>query len=373
MKQLLYAVAVLLLAGCTGHQATTADFSTELYTPSYAGGFTIQGDSATGSVLITTTRPWQNADSDAVRTFAVLAPGAKAPDGVKAVEGPVRRLVAMSTTHIGLLDAFGADSAVVGVSGLNYVSDPDVRARLNPRADVGYEGNIDYERLLALRPDVVLLYGVNGPSAMEDKLDEFGVPYMYVGDYTENDPLGKAEWMVALGYLLGDSDAAKEKFGAVAERYDSLRNNAMVFSYCPSVMLNLPYNDSWFMPSTRSYLAKLIDDAGARMVYTGNDGAGSVPVDMETAFLLAGEADFWLNTGGVATMDELRSAVPRFMDVPAVREGRVYNCVKRMGPTGANDYFESGAAAPDRVLSDLVAILHSPAVTDSLYYYIKVE
>lgn len=366
-------LALIVISACTGSGVSTASFGEPVYTPASASGFIVEADSSTGSCLITTTRPWQNADSAAVRRLAVLAPGSSAPAGLQAVSAPVRRVVTMSTTHIGLLKAIGADSVIVGVSGLNYVSDDDVRGRLSSTADVGYEGNIDYERLLTLRPDLVLLYGVNGPSAMEDKLAELGIPYMYVGDYTENDPLGKAEWMVALGYLLGDGPRSAGVFEAVAHRYDSIRESAACAGHNPTVMLNMPYNDSWFMPSTGSYVARLIADAGGRFIYTANTSAGSVPVDMETAYMLADSADFWLNTGAAATMAELRQAVPRFMGVPAVGAGHVYNSVKRMNARGANDYFESGSAAPDRVLADLVAILHPELTSDTLYYYKQLE
>ena len=60
---------------------------------------------------------------------------------------------------------------------------------------MGYEPDVDYERIVALAPDLVLLYGVTGPSGMESKLRELGIPYAYVGEYVESSPLGKAEWM----------------------------------------------------------------------------------------------------------------------------------------------------------------------------------
>ncbi len=65
------------------------------------------------------------------------------------------------------------------------------QARRDSIGDVGYEGNINYELLLSLDPDLVLLYGVNGASAMESKLEELDIPFMYVGDYLEESPLGK--------------------------------------------------------------------------------------------------------------------------------------------------------------------------------------
>ena len=63
---------------------------------------------------------------------------------------------------------------------------------------MGYDGNMNYERLLSLSPDIVLLFGVSGASAMEPKLRELGIPYAYMGEYLEQSPLGKAEWLVAV-------------------------------------------------------------------------------------------------------------------------------------------------------------------------------
>ena len=93
-----------------------------------------------------------------------------------------------------MLDAIDEDRCVVGVSGIDYISNPDIQAHRDSVGDVGYEGNINYELLLSLDPDLVLLYGVNGASSMEGKLKELNIPFMYVGDYLEESPLGKAEW-----------------------------------------------------------------------------------------------------------------------------------------------------------------------------------
>ena len=65
-----------------------------------------------------------------------------------------------------LTDAIGEAGRVVGVSGIDYISNPDIQARRDSVGDVGYEGNINYELLLSLDPDLVLLYGVNGASSM---------------------------------------------------------------------------------------------------------------------------------------------------------------------------------------------------------------
>ena len=51
------------------------------------------------------------------------------------------------------------------------------------------------------------------------------------------------------------------------------------------------------MPSTQSYVARLITDAGGRYIYQKNTGNASIPIDLEEAYLLASDADMWLNVG----------------------------------------------------------------------------
>ena len=129
------------------------------------------------------------------------------------------RIICMSSTHIAMLDAIGETGRVVGVSGIDYISNPDIQARRDSVGDVGYEGNINYELLLSLDPDLVLLYGVNGASSMEGKLKELDIPFMYVGDYLEESPLGKAEWLVALSEVIGKRAEGEKVFAEIPVRY----------------------------------------------------------------------------------------------------------------------------------------------------------
>ena len=105
-----------------------------------------------------------------------------------------------------MLDVLGAVDRVAGVSGIDFISNRYIQAHRDSVGDIGFDGNINYELLLSLDPDIVLLYGVNGASAMEGKLKEVGIPYMYVGDYLEESPLGKAEWLVAISEIIGQRD-----------------------------------------------------------------------------------------------------------------------------------------------------------------------
>ena len=87
----------------------------------------------------------------------VTSPYGGATDTLEVTE-PVRSIVCMSSSYIGFLDALGCDSVATAVSGLAYVSDPEVRAHA---VDVGYDAALDYETILKLRPDLVLTYAVS--------------------------------------------------------------------------------------------------------------------------------------------------------------------------------------------------------------------
>lgn len=369
------ALCAIVVAACGRKSVSLEDFDKPVYMLEYASGFDIQGADSKQSVLLTVTNPWQGADGIAVQLF-IARDGETAPEGFdgQVLEGDAERIVAMSSTHIAMLDAIGEVDRVVGVSGIDYISNPDIQARRDRIGDVGYEGNINYELLLSLDPDLVLLYGVNGASGMEPKLRELGIPFMYVGDYLEESPLGKAEWMVALSEVVGCRSEGEKVFAEIPVRYNALKQRVAENALdAPSVMLNMPYGDSWFMPSAGSYAVRLIEDAGGDYIYKKNTGNASTPVDMEEAYLLASAADLWLNVGMASTLGEVKAACPKFVDTRCFLNGDVYNNNACTNAAGGNDYFESGVVHPELVLRDLIKIFHPELVEEDFVYYKRLK
>ena len=134
-------------------------------------------------------------------------------------------------------------------------------------------------------------------------------------------------------------------------------------------MLNVRYGDSWFMPSTQCYVARLITDAGGRYIYQKNTGNASIPIDLEEAYLLASDADMWLNVGMANSLDDLKASCPKFTDTRCFKNGEVYNNNARTNTAGGNDYYESAVVNPDIVLRDLVKIFHPELVQEECVYY----
>ncbi len=121
---------------------------------------------------------------------------------------------------------------------------------------------INYELLVGLAPDLVLLYGIGGRTINRDGQTKRIECSFYVrGEYLEESPLGKAEWLVAISELTDSREAGTKVFKEIPERYNNMKQLTANVEKRPTVMLNTPWNDSWAMPSAKSYVAQLITDA----------------------------------------------------------------------------------------------------------------
>ena len=366
-----YIFTLILLAGCAGGGVPFDHtlFSEVIYSPTHATGFEIRGCEEGNSTLIVVKNPWQGAD-DVEQMLLIDRDGTFNTSGtdIQRIDHDAKRIICMSSSYVAMLSTIGKQEAIAGVSGINFISDKYVVANSDKIGDVGYDNNINYEMVVALNPDLVLLYGVMGASGMESKLRELGIPYLYLGEYVESSPLGKAEWMVAVGEITGARDKAVEIFSTISERYTALATEvSLAAKECKQVMLNTPYRDSWFIPSEQNYIARIIRDAGGEPFTIAGTGNSSQPIDIEQAYIWASEADVWLNVGACNSLEELIRQNPKFADVKAVREKRVYNNNARQTTQGGSDFWESGVVHPDVILQDLVTILQGNE--GELYYY----
>lgn len=378
LSHILPLLTAVLLLSCGRNSASLGEYSLPVYTPVHASGFEIVGAEGRQSTILRIFNPWQGAANDE-KTLFIARNGERVPEGFEGtvVRAGAKRIVCMSSTHVAMLDALGQADRIVGVSGKELLTNSYVASHTDAIADVGYDGNVDYELLLAQQPDLVLLFGVSGASGMESKLSEMRIPFCYIGEYLEESPLGKAEWLVAIAELTDSRTQGEEAFAPIPVRYERLKEKAAAATgNDPKVMINTPYAGTWFMASTASYVARLIADAGGDYIYKKNTSNRSLPIDLEEAFLLASEADLWINAGSAATLAELEAQYPKFASVRCVEQGAVYNCNKRTNPSGGNDYWESGVVRPDAVLHDLIAIFHPEVLAEDdreLHYYRRLE
>lgn len=299
--------------------------------------------------------------------------------GYEVVETPVRSLVAMSSMHIGLLGFLGAEDVLTGLGNLKYVSSPKVIARIEAGKvkEVGKDQTLNEELVVAMHPDLVMAVGT--PNARLDRYETLrraGIPVLVNSEWVETTPLARAEWVKLVAVLLNRETLVNQQFAKVEAEYNRLAALTRAVKTRPSVITGTAYKDSWFVPNGDSYMARFFKDAGASYPWAHTRSTGSLPLNFETVFPVGLKADVWLNVGltDADTKKGVLGKDPRYAEFKAFKSGRMYNYSKRTNSRGSNDYWESGAVSPHRVLADLIRILHPELLpTHELYYYQQVK
>jgi iron complex transport system substrate-binding protein len=308
--------------------------------------------------------PWQGA-GNVTMTYYLLNREAVIPEGIDTmlvIRVPVRRIVCMSATHTAMVSALDAENTITGISGTSFIYSQSLRRKIELGAikDVGYESSLNNELILSMNPDLVMIYGIGSESAgYLGKIIETGIRVLINADYLETHPLGKAEWIKLFGTLycrehLADSIFRKEEadYETVKEIVDS------GVSSKPAVLLGMPYRDTWYISPGNSYISRLISDAGGNYLWSETESVISMPYGIESVYLKAMKADFWLNTGTAGSKKEIVSVDDRLGDLPCFKNGMIFNNINRMNSNGGNDYWESGSVHPHLILKDIATILH---------------
>ena len=369
--------SLVLFAGCKG--AGRAETACEGFCPgpgceyaSYFGVLTSENDSLQ------------------VRGVVSISPSDGSADTLW-MDAPLKRVVCMSTSNVAALSAIEADSVIVAVSGLKYITDQKIlsRSESGDIQDIGYENSLDYEAILRLDPDLIVAYTVgDAEPPFLTKLRALGLKVMVVYDHLEQHPLARAEYVKLFGALTGRLDLAREFFGGVRERYlalaASVSDPAPVPDSAPvsvsgsalapvKVLMNLPYADSWYIPGVDNYMSRLVRDAGG-VVLGAAEGSASSVISVEQAYHLSLEADIWLCPGYCTSRSQLESTHHLFPHFGPISKGLpIYNNVLRVNSAGGNDFWESGSVRPDMILEDLKTIFSSCRSSNALEFNYFIE
>ena len=309
--------------------------------------------------------------SDSLTGIVVIQPGRNVADTMW-FSSPMDRLICMSSSHVAALSAVGADSVICGVSGLRYISDPDVvRSGV---VDIGYDAALDYEAILGLEPDLVVTYAVTGAEpAYVAKLRSLGVKTLVLHDHLEQHPLARAEYVLLFGALTGRRHVADSVYEEVRDRYLELAATADR-TQSAKVLINIPYGDAWYIPGQDGYMSQLVRDAGGEVIGAAEGTSASSVISLEQAYENSLQADLWLNPGSCRTREELGAAhhmFPRFG--PLANGLPIYNNIRCVNEGGGNDFWERGAVRPDLVLEDMISIMNHAKggeKVDSLHFHV---
>ena len=109
-----------------------------------------------------------------------------------------------STTHIPSLELLGVENTLIGFPSTDYISSEKTRKLIDAGKvrEVGVNENLNTEVLIDIKPDVIVSFGLNNSNPTLDNLQKSGLKVMLNGDWTEQSPLGKAEWIKFFGASL---------------------------------------------------------------------------------------------------------------------------------------------------------------------------
>ncbi len=360
---------LLVFDGCRSGEQHTENASSD----AFAKGFYVNVEE--GIRKLTVINPWEKARNVQIdyylvdKTLDIPAP----LKGKNIIRTPVEKIICLSTTHLAFLDALGEINRVKGISGGIYVSHPVIKRGIQNAEiiDVGYGQNLNFEAIIDLQPDVVMVYGVDSEiTGFLSKFSDLGIPSILNAEYLETSPLGKAEWIKFVGELFNKGELADSIFGETERKYKELTRVSAGQIKRPKVMMGLPYRDAWWVPGGDSYIAQLIADAGGDYIGKDNNSRESFVISFEEALMWASIADVWLNVGMVTSKSEILAADSRFEKFRVFNQGEIFNNNRRATGLGGNDFWESGVIAPEVILADLIRIFHRGSVTseDMIYY-----
>jgi iron complex transport system substrate-binding protein len=362
-----------LTASCVETFDPLVDYFPDQVTVAYGAGFSVEY--ARHYKLVTVETPFPGAEVPA--TFLLVQCGAPVPDGFDdaiIVEVPVQRMVALSTSYLPYLPALGLVDRLVGVENFSFITTEAIREQIDAGAlaEVGSGGEVNVEAVLAAAPDLVMTFATGAADFdAGPKLEEAGVTVVLNADYLEVSPLGRTEWVKFIATFFNAEAAATTWFDGVAAEYEALVDLAAAVDERPTVLLNTPFDNIWYLPGGEGYQAQLLRDAGASYVWADEPGTASLALDFEAVYARAADAEYWINVGFYGGRDDLLATDERFGEFDAFATGQIFNNDARQNAFGGWDYYEGGVANPNLVLADLIKLFHPELLPDHAFVYYR--
>lgn len=277
-------------------------------------------------------------------------PSELAPD-IQPIQLPLQNIYLVSTSMISLVDAVGALDAV-GMTSVTAEASPNERlTQLINDGTVVYGGRYsapDYELITASGCTFALENTkLNHVPEVRDKLTELGVTVFCEQSSSEQEALGRLEWIKLIGVLFERENEAQRHFDALAERITTIAaqaptNKTITFFYV---------NEDGAIATRRAtdYFAQMVELAGGTYKSfdpdggdaasgetdgSGNTSSVQLVVNLEEFYVRAQEADVMVyNTTvdeSVTSMSDLVAKNALLADLKAVQAGAVWACDHEM-------------------------------------------
>jgi len=296
------------------------------------------------------------------------------PEGAQMIEVPAGNLITFSTTYLPGIAALGLTDNLIGMDSLAFTSTPEIIERIDAGDIIevapGFEMNL--ELVLDAEPDLVMTDDFNPDRFTQ--LTDVDVFTAINTDYLEGTPLGRAEWVKFTALFYNTEALAEDIYSEIVANYEEVAELTAEIpaDERPVILWNGPFQGEWGIPGGESFSGRLLAAAGVNVILSDPDAEFAELYALEAVYEAGLDADVWIaNLFGVSTIDDLLAIDPRLGDFAAVQSGDVWNNDLDSNPSGGNNYYELGAANPDLILRDLVAVFHPDLLPDHEFRFLQ--
>ena len=277
------------------------------------------------------------------------------------IQVPIKEIVVTSTTHIPMLELLNEESSIVGFPHATYISSEKTRSLIDAGKikEIGKESALNTEILLDLQPELVVGYSITSADKSLTTVQKAGISVIYNGDWLEETPLGRAEWIKFFGVLYNKEKQADSIFNAIETNYLKAKKIALKATIKPTILSGaIMSKDIWNLPAGESFVAQFLKDANLNYLWKNSKGKGSLSLSFESVFDTGRNADYWITPGYFSSKEQLLKSNQIYAEFTAFKNDSIYTPSTKKGKTGGVIYYELAPTRPDLVLKDIIKITH---------------
>ncbi len=245
------------------------------------------------------------------------------------VHGPPTRIISLAPSNTEILYALNLSDRVIGVT--DYCNYPP---EAHEKQKVGGYSTVNIEKVVALKPDLVLASFGNTESAIEH-LRSLGLTVVALNPLTIDDVFENIE---LVGRVTGTEPEASALNEGLRQRIEAVTDKTAGLADRPSVAQVVWYDPIW-VSGNNTFEDEVIRMAGGTNAFASTEGWAIVGLE---EFVVTDPEFVIVNSGtgmGESSYDILQDYFenePRFRNVSAVQDGHVYtvdaDIISRGGP-----------------------------------------
>ncbi|WP_422080604.1 ABC transporter substrate-binding protein [Ulvibacterium sp.] len=350
--------------------------------PKYATGFSVEYH---GNYKVVRTQSklssWSGNASESKKDIMVLVQkGTPIPkltgelERAEVIRIPAERVAVNIENAENFLGELGLTDKMVAIGGLISYNDSIRKSAIEgDLIQVGYSWHQPpmFENLLASKPDLFLMNLSNLDFAESlDKCRQLDIPTGPVFSWSEKSYLAQAEWLKYYALFFNAEEKANAIFNEIEQNVENLKNKVTSLKHKPTAIWGYYTGKDKWLVHRNSTESQFMLDAGLDNIFFQPEAplknAGE-PMAFEELLSKAKNVEHWI-IGDVHS--ETLPKVGLMNSFISWRLGNLYHNFKRSKPKdNAYDWYGSAIVRPDRVLADLIHLIHPQLLPDHELYY----